>query len=112
MSNLLELIEDASALNSKVFSLIRLELLANIAFFGEDGVSNRELASTLINVSDGTLHANLKYLNEIGYISSEKVEIEDKDLYVYKITDIGLEEFQKIKKWLIKFVECENNGNK
>ena len=111
MSNLLELIDDAKALNSKVFSLIRLELLANIAVFGRDGVSNRELATTL-NVSDGALHANLKFLNEIEYINSEQVKIDDKELYVYKITNLGLEEFEKIKQWLVKFVECENNGNR
>jgi DNA-binding MarR family transcriptional regulator len=110
MPNLLELIDDAKALNSKVFSLIRLELLANIAVFGKDGVSNRELTTTL-NVSDGTLHANLKFLKEMGYIESEQVKIDDKELHIYKITSVGLEEFEKIKKWLIKFAGCENNGN-
>jgi len=111
LSDLLELIDDAKALNSKVFSLIRFELLSNITMFGPDGISNRELSTTL-EVSDGTLYANLKALEEMGYIKSKKVHFEGKELDTYTITQLGMEEWIKTKNWLKKFIGCGNNENK
>ena len=111
LKDFVEIIDDAKALNSKVFSLIRLELLSNIAIFGRDGVSSRELSTTL-GVSDGTLYANLKALEELEYIKLNKIKLEGKDLDTYTITTLGLEEWERVKAWLKKFVECECNGNK
>jgi DNA-binding MarR family transcriptional regulator len=111
LENFVEVIDDAKALNSKIFSLIRLELLSNIAIFGQDGVSNRELSTTL-GVSDGTLYANLKALEELGYIKYSEVDFEGKKLDAYTITLTGLEEWNKVKTWLKKFVECDCNGDK
>ncbi len=105
------LIEEAKALNSKVFSLIRLELLSNLATFGRDGVSYRELKATL-NITDGNLFTNLKVLQEMGYIKLNEIRIEEKKLDSYAITKEGLEEWNKTKNWLKKFVECEANGTK
>jgi DNA-binding MarR family transcriptional regulator len=112
LENFMALIEESKALNSKVFSLIRLELLSNLATFEKDGISYRELKATL-NVTDGNLFTNLKVLQEMGYIKLLKeVKIEGKKLDAYIITKEGLEEWIKTKNWLRKFVECEPNGNK
>ncbi|MDO8627643.1 MAG: transcriptional regulator, partial [Candidatus Diapherotrites archaeon] len=74
-NNFLSLIEESKALNSSVFSLIRLQLLSSIASFGKDGISYRELL-TVLQVTDGALYTNLKVLEETGYLTSKKITLE------------------------------------
>lgn len=104
------LIEESSALNSSVFSLIRLQLLSSIASVGKDGVTYRELKAAL-PVTDGALYANLNFLKETGYIKSERIKLEGKDLESYQITSEGLLEWDKIKSWLKKLVDCGAKKN-
>src|SRR3989338_676658 len=104
-SDFLSLIEESKALNSSVFSLIRLQLLTSIASVGQDGVTYRELKATL-NVTDGALYTNLKVLEENGYVKSKKIILEGKELESYQITQEGLLAWEHTKNWLRKLVEC------
>ncbi len=104
-SDFLSLIRESEALNSDVFSLIRLLLLSSIASVGKDGVTYRELKAAL-GVSDGALFTNLSVLEKMGYVSSEEISLEGKKLKSYRITQEGLLAWERIRNWLKKFVEC------
>ncbi|VVC00432.1 Winged helix DNA-binding domain protein [uncultured archaeon] len=104
-SDFLSLIEESKALNSSVFSLIRLQLLASIASVGQDGVMYRELKAAL-NVTDGALYTNLEALKENGYIKSNTIELEGKKLEAYQITYEGALAWGHTKNWLRKLVDC------
>jgi DNA-binding MarR family transcriptional regulator len=104
-SDFLSLIEESKALNSSVFSLIRLQLMTSIASVGQDGVAYRELKAVL-NVTDGALYTNLKVLEENGYIKSKTITLEGKELESYQITQEGLLAWEHTKNWLKKLVEC------
>jgi DNA-binding PadR family transcriptional regulator len=104
-SDFLSLIEESKALNSSIFSLIRLQLLSSIASVGKDGVSYRELKAVL-QVTDGALYTNLKSLEETGYVTSKKITLEGKELETYQITQEGQQAWDHIKDWLKKLVEC------
>lgn len=103
--NFLSLVEEAKALNSSVFSLIRLQLLSSVASVGRDGVTYRELKAAL-DVTDGALYTNLKVLEENGYLKSKKIILEGKELESYTITAEGLLAWDHTKNWLRKLVEC------
>lgn len=112
-SDFLSLMKESEILNSDVFSLIRLLLLSSINSLGEDGVTYRELKAGL-DVSDGALFTNLKFLEKTGYITCEEIILEGKKLQSYKITHEGSLAWEQIRIWLKKFVECggRNNGSK
>lgn len=99
----LSLISEAKALNSKVFSLIRMQLLSSLAELGEDGATYRELKATL-DLSDGALFSNLKSLEEMRYLKSETVRVENKELESFRITPEGLAQWNRVKDWLYKFI--------
>jgi DNA-binding PadR family transcriptional regulator len=109
-SDFLSLIKESEALNSDVFSLIRLLLLSSIASVGADGVTYRELKAAL-RVSDGALFTNLKSLEKTGYVVSEEITLEGKKLQSFKITQEGLIAWERIRNWLKKFVECGGKNN-
>jgi DNA-binding MarR family transcriptional regulator len=102
----LRIINEAHALNSKLFSLIRLELMANLAIFREDGITYRELKSAL-GLSDGVLFSNLQALQGMGYVSFSTIKLENKELQLWKITPDGLNEWKNVRKWLCKFLKSE-----
>jgi len=102
----LSLVAQSRLLNTKVFSLSRLMLLSSLAILKEDGATVRELKAAL-DISDGTLYANLKALAEMGYVRSEKVILEGKELESFRITPDGITEWERIHAWLCKFLECE-----
>lgn len=102
----LKLIDESQALNSKLFSLIRFELMANLAIFGDDGITYRELKAVL-KLSDGVLYSNLQTLANMGYISSSTIKYENKDLQLFKVTPEGLNEWKNVKSWLCKFLNCK-----
>ena len=104
-SDFLSLVEESKALNSSVFSLIRLQLLSSIASVGRDGVTYRELKAVL-DVTDGALYTNLKVLEENGYVKSQKITLEGKALESYQITPEGVLVWGHTKNWLGKLVEC------
>lgn len=104
----LKIIDESKALNSKLFTLIRLQLMANLSLFGADGITYRELKAGL-NLSDGVLYSNLQILQEMGYVKESKVRFENKELQLLQITPEGLEEWNNVHKWLCKFLNCEVN---
>jgi len=103
--DVLALVEESHALNPGVFSLIRLLLLSNLAELGPDGSTYRELKAVL-QLSDGALYSNLKALESMGYVNSSEVTLEGKQLKMYHITSEGKMEWERVKSWLLKFLNC------
>ncbi|MCL4552051.1 MAG: transcriptional regulator [Candidatus Marsarchaeota archaeon] len=101
--DLLALVEEARALNADVFSLIRLQLLSSLSSLGRDGSTYREL-KTVLQLSDGALHSNLKVLEGMGYVASGEVKIENKELATYHITEEGKAAWLQVRAWLQKFL--------
>lgn len=101
-TDFLGVLDKAKGLNSKVFSLTRLELLSQLARVAPDGVTFRELKAVL-GLTDGALYANLKALQEMGYAQSETVNVSGKELEAFRITRDGLEEWTRVKTWLNEF---------
>ena len=93
-----DLIENSNKINSKVFNLTRFLILAVTSYI-RDGIQYREL-KTLLNISDGKLKANLDALQEMGYINKIKVQVDQKSMHIYKITEPGSHELQKIIEWI------------
>ncbi|HEV2519992.1 MAG TPA: transcriptional regulator [Thermoplasmata archaeon] len=101
--NLLTLVEEAKSLNSDLFSLTRLQLMASLAGLGRDGSSYRELKAAL-QLSDGALHSNLKVLEGMGYVARSEARIENKDLATIHITDEGQSAWTQVREWILKFM--------
>lgn len=105
-SDFLSVMNESQALNAKVFSLVRLKLLASLAVPGPDGATYRELKAAL-NISDGVLFANLNVLKDTGYLVSGKITSDGKELELYRITPEGLDEWIRVRDWLCRFLQCE-----
>ena len=75
-----KLIESSRKINSNIFNLNRIIILALIAYI-RDGLQYREL-KTILNVSDGKLQSNLNLLEDMGYIKKEKVNIDKKKITI------------------------------
>ena len=101
--DLLALVEEAHTLNADVFSLTRLQVLSSLASLGKDGSTYREL-KTVLQLSDGALHSNLKVLEGMGYVASGEVKIENKELTTYCITDDGKAAWSQVRAWLQKIL--------
>ncbi len=106
----LSVMEESQALNSKIFSLVRMKLLESLVALGADGATYRELRAAL-DVKDGVLYSNLNVLQEMGYIKLAEIEFEGKKLDSYTITPEGRAEWEQVKKWLCKFLACGGEGN-
>jgi hypothetical protein len=104
-NDVLSILNESHALNAKIFSLVRLKLLASLAALGPDGATYRELKAAL-EIGDGVLYANLNVLKDIGYLASEKITFEGKELELFTITDEGQEEWIRTRTWLCKFLQC------
>jgi DNA-binding PadR family transcriptional regulator len=105
-NDILSILNESEALNAKVFSLVRLKLLASLAALGLDGATYRELKAAL-DINDGVLFANLNVLKDMGYLTSEKITSEGKELELYIITPEGQDEWKRTKAWLCRFLHCE-----
>ena len=77
-NDILSILNESEGLNAKVFSLVRLKLLASLAAPGPDGATYRELRAAL-DINDGVLFANLNVLKDMGYLTSEKITSEGKN---------------------------------
>lgn len=97
------LVEYSNKINSKVFNLTRFLILTITTYVG-DGIQYREL-KTLLNISDGKLKANLDSLQEMGYINKIKVQVDQKLMHIYRITEPGNKELQKVIKLIKIFNE-------
>ncbi|MBI3587778.1 transcriptional regulator [Candidatus Micrarchaeota archaeon] len=107
--NFLALLQRGKALNSKVFSLVRLELLSSLSALGHDGATYRELKAAL-SLTDGALFTNLKALESAGYASKQEVTVEGKKLDSYRITPEGKAEWEKVRQWLNELTGGDGNG--
>ena len=65
----------------------------------------RELKAAL-DISNSVLYSNLNVLRDVGYLSSEKITFEGKELELFAITDEGQEEWTRTRIWLCRFLQC------
>ncbi len=101
----LALLEKARSLNSKIFTLPRVQLLGILNYYYPDGVEFRELKVAL-KMSDGKLLSNIYALQKMGYIpKSPKVNVGGKLLTVYRITNEGRADFAKVRAWLQEWLK-------
>ncbi|UUX92963.1 transcriptional regulator [Methanoplanus endosymbiosus] len=101
----LEIVDESGNLNSKLFSLIRIKILWALSELGEDGATARQIKNGLNIGNDGSTYSNLNALTDMGYLRMQKVPFESKEnLELYTITPSGLEEWNKIKKWLVMLI--------
>ncbi len=103
--DILSVLNGSIGLNAKIFSLVRLKLLASLVSLGPDGATYRELKAAL-NMNDGVLFANLKVLEDMGYLTSGKITSEEKELELYTITPEGQDEWERTRAWLCRFLRC------
>ena len=104
-NNVLSILNESQALNAKIFSLVRLKLLASLAALGPDGATYRELKAAL-DINDGVLYSNLNVLKDIGYLASEKIIFEGKELELFTITTEGQDEWTRTRDWFCRFLQC------
>ena len=105
--NSLELVKAAKALNAKLFSLTRLQLLSALCLLGGEYALYRDLKAGL-SLDDGVLISNLTALKEMGCIEKTEVRVGQKKMDAYKITATGKEAFDKARDWLAAF--ARENG--
>jgi DNA-binding PadR family transcriptional regulator len=98
--NLLDVVDEAENLNANAFSLTRIKILWALSELGEDGATARQIKNSLKIGNDGSTYSNVNALVEMGYLRMEKVTFESRTLELYAITPAGLEEWNRIKKWL------------
>jgi DNA-binding MarR family transcriptional regulator len=101
--HIIGLVAEAKVLNSKVFSLPRLLILTALEELGQDGPTYRELKAGL-ELEDGTLFSNLNALEEMGYVKKEKVELDNKEMHSYWITQDGKEALRALRLWFKSWV--------
>jgi len=107
--DLVSIVEESGDVDSAVISRVRLEILWALSELGEGGATARQLKGGL-NLSDGVLYANLKKLVGMGYLRSEKVTFEGKELELYAITPEGLDGWRRVRGWLCKLLGCEGDA--
>lgn len=100
-----DLIEQSKALNEKSLSLTRCLLMA-LMKFNEDGIQFREL-KTILNISDGKLKSNLDFLEEVNYIKKVQVQLDQKKMHIYMLTEAGKKEIKKLVEWIQIFQKVE-----
>lgn len=100
----LGLLERAGALNSKLFTLPRIQMLSILDYYYPDGVEFRELKAAL-KMTDGKLLTNIYALQRMGYVKSAKVRVETKSLSTYRLTLEGRGDFAKARAWLREWLQ-------
>jgi DNA-binding MarR family transcriptional regulator len=103
-----ELLDLSEKLNSKTISLTRCLILGLLSYFA-DGIQYRELKSAL-KMSDGKLIANLNELKTMEYIEKAEVEIDQKKIDVYSLTEKGRNELNKVVEWMKIIEKIANEG--
>lgn len=103
-NNILELVSEARALNSKIFSLPRILILSSLENFDEDGATYRELKAGL-DMKDGILFSNITALERMGYLKKNKdIKIDKKKLDAFSITKEGKESLDVVRSWMRKWL--------
>lgn len=103
MNTITELISEAKVLNSKAVSLPRILILLTLKDLQEDGATYRELKIGL-EMADGILYSNLNALEEMGYLKSNDITLENKKMTSYSITQEGKEALNSLCSWFRKWV--------
>lgn len=97
------LLEKTAALNSKIITLPRIQLLTILNEYHPEGVEFRELQAAL-GMSDGKLLSNLYALQDMGYIDAQEVKVENKTLTAYTLTGSGRTDWRRAKGWLLEWL--------
>jgi DNA-binding MarR family transcriptional regulator len=103
-----QILEEYDHINSKIFTPTRI-LILNLIQFHREGLQFRELKEG-IKISDGNLYSNLELLKNLDLLESEKVQIDNKMLEIYTITEKGAQELAKIDSWLQKLQKLKKWG--
>jgi DNA-binding MarR family transcriptional regulator len=104
-----KLLELSDKLNSKTVTLTRCLILGLLAYF-VDGIQYRELKAAL-KMSDGKLIANLNELKTVGYISKMEVQVDQRAIDVYVLSEKGRSELAKIVEWMKTIDKVANQGD-
>jgi DNA-binding MarR family transcriptional regulator len=105
-----KLLEISEKLSSKTVTLTRCLILGLLAYFS-DGIQYREL-KTALKTSDGKLIANLNELKTMGYIAKAEVQVDQRTVDVYSLTEKGRNELNKIVEWMKTIEKIANEGEK
>lgn len=105
-----DLIDESLYLDIKIFSLTRIKIIHSLFYLGPDGATFREMNAGL-GIPDGLLFSNLKALEKMGMIRSEKVRLEGKELESFHLTNEGFIEWNRSISWLKSFLNYRRNGD-
>jgi DNA-binding MarR family transcriptional regulator len=92
------ILDEARLINDNIFNATRILLLFLHRYF-QDGLQFREL-QTILEISDGKLNNNLKNLEENGYLEKSIEKIDNKDINVYRITNLGRNYYTQFINWI------------
>jgi DNA-binding MarR family transcriptional regulator len=104
-----KLLDLSDKLSSKTVTLARCLILGLLAYFA-DGIQYREL-KTALKMSDGKLIANLNELKTMGYIGKSEVQVDQRTIDVYSLTEKGRNELSKIVEWMRTIEKIANEGD-
>jgi DNA-binding MarR family transcriptional regulator len=104
-----KLLDLSEKLSSKTVTLTRCLILGLLSYFA-DGIQYREL-KTALKMSDGKLIANLNELKTMGYIGKSEVQVDQRAIDVYALTEKGRAELTKIIKWMKTIEKIANEGD-
>ena len=93
-----KLLDLSDKLSSKTVTLTRCLILGLLSYFA-DGIQYRELKSAL-KMSDGKLIANLNELKTMGNITKSEVQVDQRTIDIYSLTERGRNELNKIIEWM------------
>ena len=107
-----KLLDLSDKLSSKTVTLTRCLILGLLSYFA-DGIQYRELKSAL-KMSDGKLIANLNELKIVGDITKSEVQVDQRTIDIYSLTERGRNELNKIIEWMktIEKIAHEGDGKK
>ena len=104
--NYLEILKDSARMDPKVFSLTRIKILHSLWQIWPDGITFREFSAGMA-IQDGLLLQNLRTLQDLGYIRSERAEMLGKILENFYLTDLGKGTWSESREWLLSFIDRE-----
>lgn len=105
-----KLLDLSDKLSSKTVTLTRCLILGLLSYFA-DGIQYRELKTSL-KMSDGKLIANLNELKTMGYIGKSEVQVDQRTIDVYALTERGRTELNKLIEWMKTIERIAKEGDK
>jgi DNA-binding MarR family transcriptional regulator len=104
-----KLLDLSDKLSTKTVTLTRCLILGLLSYFA-DGIQYREL-KTALKMSDGKLIANLNELRTMAYIGKSEVQVDQRTIDVYALTQKGRAELTKIIEWMKTIEKIANEGD-